>query len=137
MFARWVRRGSDERLGSVMRSPLRGILLWQIFRTIRQRFDRDRAARVEAVVEFRIGGRRSRLVARYQVAVAGGSCTTTRRGNRTPTVTLNIEPVPFLRLVAGAASAPSLLLSGKLSVSGDLLLAARLPRLLNIPRAHV
>jgi putative sterol carrier protein len=71
----------------------------------------------------------------YHVAVAGGGCTIRRRGERPPTVTLDIEPVPFLRLVAGAVGAPSLLLSGKMRVTGDLLLAARLPRLLNVPRA--
>jgi hypothetical protein len=113
MFARWVRRASDERLGSVMRSPLRGILLWQAFRTICQRFDRSRAARVDAVVEFRIRGRRPGRPDRFQVAVAGGSCTIRRRREPPPTVTLDIEPVPFLRLVAGAVGAPSLLLAGR------------------------
>ena len=36
-----------------MRGPLRGVVLWQIFRTIRQRAQPD--SRVDAVVEFRIG----------------------------------------------------------------------------------
>jgi hypothetical protein len=84
MFARWVRHASDERLGSVMHSPLRGILLWQVFRTICQRFDRARAAKLDAVVEFRIRGRRPGRLDRYQVAVAGGDCATRRRGERTP-----------------------------------------------------
>ena len=37
-----------------MRGRLRGVLLWQIFRTIRQRAQPD--SRVDAVVEFRITG---------------------------------------------------------------------------------
>jgi hypothetical protein len=131
VFARWVRGASDERLASVMRSPLRRILLWRVFRTMCQRVDRARAPRADAVVEFRIRGR----CGRYQVVLATGGWTARRRGLRTPTVTLDLEPVSFLRLVAGPAGAPTLLLGGKLRVTGNLLLAARLPRLLNIPTA--
>jgi hypothetical protein len=53
-LARWVWYASDEQLERVMRSRVRRILLWQIFRTMRQRFDAERAAGVDAVVEFRI-----------------------------------------------------------------------------------
>jgi len=64
--------------------------------------------------------------------------TTLRRNSywakTTPTVTLDLMPVPFLRLVGGAASAPRLIFTGALRVGCDLLLAAHLPRLLNIPR---
>jgi len=35
---------------------------------------------------------------------------------RTPTVTLDLMSVAFLRLVGGAASAPGLILTGKLPV---------------------
>ncbi|MGZ6589995.1 MAG: hypothetical protein ACXVHX_37820, partial [Solirubrobacteraceae bacterium] len=55
-LALWVRSSSERRLESVMRGRLGGVLLWQIFRTIAQRAQPD--ARVEAVVEFRITGRR-------------------------------------------------------------------------------
>lgn len=118
-----------------MRGSLRGILLWQIFTTMRQRFDGDRGRRVEAVVEFRIGRPGRRLVDRYQLVMAGGRCRRPRHGTLTPTVTLEVDSVSFLRLVGGVAGAPGLLLRGRLKVGGDLLLAARLPTLLNIPRA--
>ena len=44
-------------------------------------------------------------------------------------------PATFLRLVGGASGAPKLMLQGRLWVWGDLVLAARLPVLLNIPQA--
>lgn len=134
LLARWVGTASDERLDSVMRSPLRPVLLWQIFKTMRRRFDADRAPGIDAVVEFRIRRRRSGRADRYQVAMADGRCTATRWARRPPTVTLEMEGVPFLRLVGGAAGAARLVLSGRMSVRGDLLLAARLPALLNIPQ---
>ena len=53
-----------------MRGWLGGVLLWQIFRTIAQRAQPD--ARVEAVVEFRITGRRDGGINRYQITLING-----------------------------------------------------------------
>jgi len=134
LLARWVKAATDERLEAVMRGLHRRVLLWQIFRTMRQRVDPDRGWGGDAVVEFRIRRHRADGVDRYQLVIAEGRCTTTRSAKRTPTLTLEMQPVVFLRLVGGAASAPALILTRKLRVSGDLLLAARLPTLLKIPR---
>ncbi len=101
---------------------------------MRQRIDARRAAGVDAVVEWRIGGRRRGGVDRYQLAFAGGRCRARRGGRQVPTLTLELDGVGFLRLVAGASGAARLALGGRLRVRGDLVLAARLPRLLNVPR---
>jgi hypothetical protein len=58
--------------------------------------------RADVVVEFRIRGR----CGRYQVVLSRGSCTARRKGLPSPTVTLDLAPVSFLRLVAGAAMRP-------------------------------
>ena len=133
-LARWVAGASTARLERVMRSPLRRLLLRQIFRTMRRRFDPAQAAGVDAVVEFRIRRSGGGPVDRFQVVISRGRCTTSRGGGRRPSVTLDMGPATFLRLVGGAAGAPKLVLMGKLWVWGDPLLAARLPSLLNIPR---
>ena len=133
LLARWVANASDAQLELAMRRPVRRILLWHIFTTMCRRVEAN-AWPADAVVEFRIRRHRSSTVDRYQVAIANGRCRATRSPMRTSTVTLDLTPVPFLRLVGGAAGAPSLILTGRLRVAGDLLLAARLPRLLNIPR---
>ena len=114
-----------------MRSRLRGVLLWQIFRTIRQRAQPD--ARLNAVVEFRITGRRDGGIDRYQLMLTDGRCTTSRRGGRTPALTLELEPVAFLRLVGATASATRLLIARKLKLRGDLMLALALPAALRLP----
>jgi len=130
---RWVHRASTARLESTMRSPLRAVLLWQIFATMCRRFDGDLEPELDAVIEFRIHRRGSLRVDHYRIAMAGGRCKRTR-SRRTPAVALDTDAVSFLRLVGGAAAPAALLLSGKLKVHGDVLLGARLPRLLNIPR---
>lgn len=134
LLAGWVAGASTERLEAVMSGRLRRVLLWQIFRTMRQRFDSDRAPGLDAVVEFRIRRAGSERIDRYQVEIAGGRCTIRRQGRLRPTVTLAMGPVSFLRLVGGTTGAPKLVMLGKLRVGGDPFLAARLPGLLNIPR---
>ncbi|MGO9906186.1 MAG: SCP2 sterol-binding domain-containing protein [Solirubrobacteraceae bacterium] len=131
-LAWWVRRSSERRLRSLMRGRLRGVVLWQIFRAIRQRAQPD--TRVDALVEFRITGRRDGGIDRYQLALIDGRGRRPRRDAQKPALTLEFEPVAFLRLIGGTASAERLLIAGKLKVRGDLLLALALPTALRIPR---
>ena len=131
-LAWWVRTASDQRLRSVMRSRCRSVLLWAIFRTIGQRAEPD--TRVDAVVEFRILGRRDGGVDRYQLAFINGRCMTSRHNRRKPALTLTVDPVAFLRLVGGTASPQRLFIAGRLKLRGDLILALALPAALRIPR---
>ena len=114
-----------------MRGRLRGVVLWQIFRAIRQRAQPD--TRVDAVVEFRITGRRDGGIDRYQLALIDGRGRRPRRDAQKPALTLEFEPVAFLRLVGGTASAERLD-RGNLKARGDLLLALALPTALRVPR---
>ena len=113
-----------------MRSHLRAVLLWQIFRTIRLRAQPEE--RVNAVVEFRITGRRDGGIDCYRLTLADGRCRTSRHDGP-PALTLELGPVAFLRLVSGTASPEGLLLTGKLKLRGGLLLALALPTALRIP----
>jgi hypothetical protein len=105
--------------------------LWQIFRTIRRRAQPEEY--LDAAVEFRITGRRDGGVDRYRLSFAAGRCTRSRHAGRKPALTLELEPLAFLRLVGGAASPQRLLLARKLKLRGDLLLALALPKTLRLP----
>ena len=133
VFAWWVSASSDQGLQSVMRSHLRAVLLWQIFRTIRQRALPEE--RINAVVEFRITGRRDGGIDRYRLTLADGRCRTSRHDGP-PALTLELGPVAFLRLVSGTASPTGLVLTGKLKLRGSLRLALALPTALRIPRSR-
>jgi SCP-2 sterol transfer family len=117
---------------SVMRGRLRGVGLWQIFRTIRQRA--QPGTRLDAIVEFRVTGRRDGGIDRYQLALIDGRGRRPRRDAPRPALTLELEPVAFLWLVGGTASTERLLIAGKLKLRGDLLLALALPTALRVPR---
>jgi hypothetical protein len=132
-FAWWVTRSSERTLRSVMRGRVRGVVLSQIFRTIRHRAQPGTG--VNAVVEFRITGRRDGGIDRYQLALIDGRDRRPRRDAPRPALTRELEPVAFLGLVGGTASAERLQIAGKLKLRGDLLLALALalPTALRIP----
>jgi hypothetical protein len=133
-FAWWVRRAADERLQRVIRSRLRGVLLWLIFRTIRQRAQPD--PRVNAVVEFGITGGRDGAIDCYRLALTGGRGRRSGRSGQEPALTLELEPVGFLRLAGGTASPQRLLMTRKLKLRGDLILALALPTALRLPKSR-
>ena len=133
LLARWVAGAPDERLARTMGGPLRRVLIWQIFRTMRQRADAERVAGIDAIVEFQVRGGRHGRTDRRQVVIANGRCKTPARATRRPTLTVQLTPVAFLRLVGGASGPSRLVMTGGLKVRGDLLLAMRLPQVLGIP----
>lgn len=132
-FARQVARMSDERLARVMRGPQRGFWLAQVFRAMPRQLDAGAAEGVEAVVEYRIGGRRDGRRDHWQVAITDQRCRVTRSPDGRADVCLTMDATPFLRLATGSASGPQLFLVGRLEVSGDLALAMRLPALFRVP----
>jgi SCP-2 sterol transfer family len=130
----WVRRTGDERLRRVIGSRYRGVLLWLIFRTIRQRAQPD--PRINATVEFRITGGRGGAVDCYRLWLTGGRAKRSGRSGQEPALTLELEPVGFLRLAGGTASPQRLWLTRKLKARGDLILALDLVTALRLPPSH-
>jgi putative sterol carrier protein len=134
-FARWVASSSPERLERAMRGRRRRVLLNGIFRAMPGQFRGGEAGELEAVVHWKVRGRRDGGVDLYEVVIADGRCRTTRRPKLEPTVSMEIDAVPFLRLSAGAVQGPELFMTGKLSMSGDVRVAMRLQELFRVPRA--
>ncbi len=126
-----VGSASDERLRWVMHGPLRGPLLWGIFGTMARRARPD--ASMTAVVEFGVDGRRGGGSDRYRLTFADGRCRASRRAEGPARLTLELEAVAFLRLIAGSASPQRLLVAGKLRLRGDLFFALALVGALRLP----
>jgi SCP-2 sterol transfer family protein len=98
----------------------------KLIRRLCRRFDSLRAPGVRGVVEWRIetGGD----VERIQLVIADGRCRLGLRKRR-PRVTIGIELEDLADLVEGRVEGSRLFLSQRLTISGDVLLAARLPQL--------
>lgn len=131
-FARIVRDATEEQLDAGLRAN-RELILPEVFRQMPANLDPAQAAGVEAVVEWRIGGRENGGHDAWQVALRDGRATVERGAAAAADVVFEIGAVDFLRLVAGAVEGPLLFMQGRLRVDGDLVLALRLPQMFRLP----
>jgi len=99
------------------------------------RLDRERASNIEAVVEWRIVDHQTREHDIWQLILRDGAAEVQPGPAEDPTVTMEIGAVDFMRLITGGAQGPKLFLFGRLKVRGNLVLAARMPTLFEIPGA--
>jgi len=122
-YALLVRNTPDDQLAAGLRAN-RDLILSQIFAQMAEHLDPDKARAAEAVIEWRIGGRDDGDHDRYQVIVTRGTCTIERDGGHEASAVFTIGPVEFLRLVTGNVNGPELFMTGRITVEGDLMLAA-------------
>lgn len=134
-FARQVGRTSDEDLRAGMESELRPVILDEIFGRMAQHFRAEAAGGVDAVVHWKVYDRPDGGYDHYELVVRGGACTVNHPPQHEPSVTLKLGPVEFLKLVTGNTEGPALFMTGKLRIDGNLMLAARLTGLFEIPKA--
>ncbi|MDQ6914909.1 MAG: SCP2 sterol-binding domain-containing protein [Actinomycetota bacterium] len=134
-FARVVADTPDAELEQGMRSENRGLVLDEIFKRMEEHFDAERAAGVEAIVDWKILDRPEGGYDHYRVEIGGGACRVHRDpdGDGSPRVTFRVRPVDFLKLVTGNASGPQMFITGRLRIEGDLMLAARVQGFFEIP----
>jgi putative sterol carrier protein len=132
-FARSISDVSDEQLAEAMASEMRPTILDEIFSRMEQHFRPERAANVDAVIHWRIGGGPDGSEDHYEVVVRNGSLSYTDEPSEEPRVTFKMDGATFLRLVTGNASGPMLFMTGKLKIVGDMMFAAQVQGLFKIP----
>ena len=133
-YASLVAGATDDQLAEGL-AQNREVLLDQVFRRMPERFRADKAGDTRAVIEWRIRGPEGQEPDRWQVEIEKGTCRTVRDGSAEPTVTFTVGAVDFVKLVTGNASGPALFTFGRLRISGDLMLAARVQGFFEVPRS--
>ena len=131
-FAELVQGASDDQLRAGLEAN-RELLLAEIFRQMPERLDRERAADIDAVVEWRIVDPKTREQDIWQMVLRDGTAEVQPGPAEDPTVTMEVGAIDFMRLITGGASGPKLFLFGRLKVRGNLVLAARMQGLFDIP----
>jgi putative sterol carrier protein len=131
-FANMVRTASDELLLEALAAG-REMILDEIFKRMEEHFDPQKAAGVEAVVDWKITGREDGGHDRYQAVIRGGACKVARDGGEAPRITFEVPAPSFMRLASGNALGAALYLSGQLRIEGDLALALTMENLFLIP----
>jgi hypothetical protein len=134
-FAAWVRSSDDDALAAVLREH-REAILTGIFASLVRAFLPDAAGDLRAVFEHRIGDGPAGGFDRFQVVIDRGVCRLERDGEQAPDVTVTVGAVDFLRWMTGAISGSELFVFGRLTLEGDLALAARGESLFARPGLH-
>jgi putative sterol carrier protein len=130
-----VAGATDQQLEELMASEARGDILDDIFRRMADHVDGDRAREVNAVLHWKIYDNPEGGYDHYEVVLEGGTCVVSETPSREPSITLKLKPADFLKLVSGTASGPTMFMTGKLKLEGDVMLASRLTSMFRIPKA--
>jgi putative sterol carrier protein len=130
-----VAGATDQQLEELMASEARKDILDDIFRRMADHVDGDRARDVNAVLHWKIYDNPEGGYDHYEVVLEGGTCVVSETPSREPSITLKLKPGDFLKLVSGAASGPTMFMTGKLKLEGDVMLASRLTSMFRIPKA--
>jgi putative sterol carrier protein len=121
----------------LMRSPWRGPVVAAIFSQMPRRVNRTRAAGLEAVVRWQVTDLTNGEPGTFDLVFAGGRARVERpRGpaqGRNPHLTITLGATELLRLATGRSDAMDAYFRGRVKLSGDLILAARLTTLFRLP----
>ena len=116
--------GSDEEVAQRIRGVGTGQVLDSVFAGMKERFQPDRAAGVDARVQWLVSD--SGEEHPYVITIADGACETAPGQAENPRVTLSTDVASFAKLTAGKVPGPALYMGGKLQIQGDLMLAQRM-----------
>jgi putative sterol carrier protein len=130
-FAQIMADSDDKRVRQVLEDAGTKRALDRVFAIKQERFLPDKAGDRSATVQWRITDGDD--VHRYVVEIDDGTCRTRSGEADDPDATIKIDVVRFLRVAAGQANPTRLLLTRKLKVGGDVVLAKKLDSFFEIP----
>jgi putative sterol carrier protein len=137
-FAKLMSSVTDEQLGEMMSGPLRKQVLDEIFSRMADHVEQGKVGDTNAVVHFKILDRpedQGGGYDHYEVVFENGTAKLSESPERDADVTIKVDPVSFLKLASNRANGPTLFMTGKLKLEGDLMLAQRMTSFFRIPTA--
>ena len=128
-LARLVDRTSERELRHRLIGGVREVALREIFRRMPEYLRPARATGFEAVVAWQITGAGGGGVDEYLIRVHDGRCDVLPGHTAQPEISVRTDPATLLKIVTGNEDPVTAVLKQRLSVRGDLALAARLSKL--------
>ncbi len=127
LFTMLVREMPDERLEQLMRSPARRAVIGGIFWQLPQRLDGILPDGVDASIKWRITAPAPASPDTYHLVIAQRRSRVIRgEAGPDPHITVTVDAAELLRLLAGNVHPMRSYFTGKLKLSGDIVLALRL-----------
>lgn len=134
-FERVVRDTSPQRLEQIMRSPARKPLLDGIFWQMPRQVDADAAAGTTTAIRWIITGRADGGSDSYQLLIEDGRARTERGDGADPRLTVTLDGVEFLRLASGNSDPMQAYFKGRIQLTGDIMVAAKMAQIFRMPGA--
>jgi SCP-2 sterol transfer family len=141
-FGRVVRDVAPERLEQVMRSPARKPLLDGIFWQMPKQLDSDQSIGVTTAIRWDITGRADGKPDTYLLQVDNGRARTTKQTDGEPVpgagaadLTITMDGVELLRLVSGNLDPMQAYFKGRIQLTGDIMVAAKMAQMFKMPSA--
>ncbi len=91
-------------------------------------FNPEKAEGVNAVIQYNLTGEGG---SQWQSRIAGGVCTVEEGVAENPTLTITMDANDYVEMMAGRLDGMQAFMTGKIKVSGDIMLASRLMTFFN------
>ena len=98
----------------------------EIFEALPTSFNADAAKGVDAIFQYNIEGEGG---GNWIVCIKEGTCSVIEGIHESPSVTLNMDASTYTGLVSGEVNSIQAYMSGKLKISGNIMLAQQFPQL--------
>jgi putative sterol carrier protein len=128
-LARLVDRTSERELRHRLIGGVREIALREIFRRMPEYLRPARAEGFDAIVAWQITGAGGGGIDEYRIRISDGACRLLTDHAEPPAISVRTDPATLLKIVTGNEDPVLAVLKQRLSVRGDLALAARLSKL--------
>ncbi len=132
-FGRVVQNAPPERLEQLMRSPARKPALDGIFWQMPKQVNAEIAKNLTTTIRWRITGRPDDGADVYQLEVDKGQVKTVKGESGDPKLTVTMDAVEFLKLASGNLDPMQAYFKGRIELSGDIMVAAKLAQLFKVP----
>jgi putative sterol carrier protein len=130
-FVEMVKGATDEQIVETVHQAGTKEVLDRTFHGMQEAFDPSKAQGMEAVVQWVVTDDGQEHP--YALKISGGACILEPGMADSPKTTLTTDLVSYLRIIAGQAQGPSLFMTGKLKVAGDLMFAQQVSALFRPP----
>jgi putative sterol carrier protein len=132
-FGRAVHNAPPERLEQLMRSPARKPALDGIFWQMPKQVNAEVAKNMTTTIRWRITGRPDDGVDVYRLVVDKGQVKTVKGESGDPKLTVTMDAVEFLKLASGNLDPMQAYFKGRIELTGDIMVAAKLAQLFKVP----